>query len=270
MSLSKQKGFSPIFIIIGVIVLVIIAAIGFLGFKSKFQDQSNSPYDNTKIMYGYASYEDYIKSRPEFAKKADEELAAYANVLITKGEFKNMSEVAVEDCNLGYKYLGSDDDKTAIKRFNQAWLMDHNQPCIFAGYGYTMGLHTKDPKVIDESLKMYERALSLTDPSSKEDRLNPWSIYIDYAEILNYCYMSDNSRTDCLNKAQDNLAKSLAIKDSYKAHRVLAFIAFNKKNYPEAWKQVHLALDGGMKQEEFGQFIVALKKEMPDPQGKIQ
>lgn len=261
MNLPNQKGFSPIFIIIGVVVLLVI---GFLGYNLKSKEQSKPAYSNVQIMYGYSDYDEYLKNRPDNIKKADENLI---NFVMNSGEVKTRAEGAQRACDTGFDYINKNDKETAIKRYNQAWLLDPNQPCVYAGYGYYLG---SSPKTLEDSFKMYEKALSLSKPSSQNEHENSWWILVDYGEVLDRCYISDNKRSDCLDKALDNLTKSLVIKDTPKTHRALAIVYYHKKDYKESWNQVHLAISGGVPEKAFGQFLNDLKKVMPDPEGKIQ
>lgn len=215
-----------------------------------------------QIMYGYGDYDEYIKNRSETVKAADENLI---NSIMNSGEVKSRAEAAQNACNKGFDYLNKRDKETAIKRYNQAWLFDHNQPCVYAGFGY---YYADSPKTVEKSFEMYEKALTLANPSSTNDIENPWWILVDYGEALDRAYISDNKRSDYLDKALDNLTKSLAIKDTPKAHRALAFVYYHKGDYKEAWNQVHTAINGGVPKNAFGTFLGDLKKAMPDPEGK--
>ncbi|MBI2594008.1 hypothetical protein HYW44_05200 [Candidatus Daviesbacteria bacterium] len=246
-------------IIFGIVVIIILAvAYGYFGLNKK----PTSPYSNTKVMYGYSSYDEYIKNRPEVAKTADESLI---NFVMNSGEVKSRAEASQNACNRGSDYSNKGDKETAIKRYNQAWLFDPKQPCIFAGFG---SYYADSPKTVEKSFEMYEKALTLANPSSENDIENPWWILVDYGEALDRAYISDNKRIDYLDKALDNLTKSLAIKDTPKAHRALSFVYYHKGDYKEAWSQVHLAVNGGVDLKNFGTFIDVLKKAMPDPEGK--
>ena len=54
-------------------------------------------------------------------------------------------QVAPDDANstgaarLGWKYFYAGDDSTALKRFNQAWMFNRNNPDAFWGFGLVMG-----------------------------------------------------------------------------------------------------------------------------------
>lgn len=259
----SQKGYSTIIIIIGVVTLLLI---GFLVFNLIFKErgmEQGEPENNTQIMYGYKDYEEYLRNRPKKLKELDED---YTNAIMNTGEFKSKAELAQETCELGYEYIKKDDKETAIKRFNQAWFVDHNHPCIYAGYGHYLAFSTGE---VEKSFEMYEKALSLSNVSNPNYSENSWWVLVDYAEILTLYYGVDNKSTDYLDKAFDNLTKSLAITDAPKTHRVLAFVYYYKKDFKKSWNQVHLAVDGGVDLKNFGQFINDLKKEMPDPEGKI-
>lgn len=259
MNLLNQKGFSPIFIIIGIVVLLVI---GFLGYNLKFKNQSKPAY-NTQIMYGYKDYDEYLSKRSDFVKRVDER---FINSEIKSQKTQNRGELSQVFCTIGLDLLAKRDFETAIKRFNQAWLLDHNQPCVYALYGSYIVKTSKAKEPPLKAYAMYDKALLL---SKTEDS---WWILTDYAEVLgDYYYYDDRTKTDYLDKAMQNLNKSLAIKDAPKTHRVLAFTYFYSGDFKESWKHVHLAIDGGVPKGDFGNFIEdELKKEMPDPEGKIQ
>jgi len=66
---------------------------------------------------------------------------------------KKFSEDAA---NLGWKYYNSGDMDTAIKRFNQAWMLDRENPDAYWGFGIVMGQRSRTEdteKNLDESIK---------------------------------------------------------------------------------------------------------------------
>ena len=71
---------------------------------------------------------------------------------------------------LGWKYYYKGDLKTAIKRFNQAWMFDRNSAEAFWGFGLIMGRRASEEnteKNLKESIKYLKKAdqLSKNDPA---------------------------------------------------------------------------------------------------------
>lgn len=211
---------------------------------------------NEKVMYGYANYEEYIQNRSVEIATVDER---FISQVMSREGATNRADAAQGACDLGYSYKGKEDDATAIKRFNQAWLLDHNHPCVYASYGYHYALTEYN---FEKSFEMYDKALSLSEEKDS------WWILKDYGEVLDYCYALDNSRTDCLDKAFDNLTKSITIKDEPITHRMLAGVYYHKGEYAKAWDEVYIALDGGVTKAVMDGLVGDLKKEMSDPKGR--
>ncbi len=204
-------------------------------------------------MYGFSSYEQYLNGRTPAIAKIDDDLVK--SVLSTPNS--NKREVSNSACDKGFGYFNSNDPSTAMKRFNQGWLIDHQNPCIFAGYGYIYGKNGD----YDKAMTNYDTAIQL----SNNDKSYYW-IYTDYSEIMIQCYHFSKERTDCLNKAEINLSKALKLDDEPKVHRVLAFLEYEKGDYQKSWSEVHKAIDGGMSKEAFNtSFGQALREKMADP-----
>ncbi len=68
-----------------------------------------------------------------------------------EGSREKAAEKAVQ---LGWQYFYRGDRDTAMKRFNQAWLLMPENPGAFWGFGAVMGSQSK----FDESLKFFERS----------------------------------------------------------------------------------------------------------------
>ena len=134
-------------------------------------------------------YGNHVKTREQ--KEADEELIK--TYLAKEGSYRMASELLV---NLGFKYLYKNDLKTAMYRFNQAWLLDPKNEDVFWGFGgvyYSFG-------DFENALKQYNDGLELNPKSSK--------ILTDKATIYMTNDISNNREKD------SNLALKL-FKQSY-------------------------------------------------------
>lgn len=73
-----------------------------------------------------------------------------------KPDVPKNTESSVGASKLGWKYFYNGDMATAMKRFNQAWMFDHDNPEAYWGFGLVLGARSrteKDIKYIDESIK---------------------------------------------------------------------------------------------------------------------
>jgi len=70
------------------------------------------------------------------------------------------------------------DFKTAMKRFNQVWLLDNNNAEVYWGFGLLL----KEKGQLNEALKMYNKAIEL-DPNMAEVYNNRGNIYKDRKQV---------------------------------------------------------------------------------------
>lgn len=112
-----------------------------------------------------------------------------------EGTHRKASEVLVR---LGFDYLYKKDLKTAMFRFNQAWLLDPKNENVFWGFGavyFSFGDFAN-------AVKQYDEGLSLNPNSS--------NILTDKATIYMTYYMNNNDEKD-FNLALKLFKKSYAI-----------------------------------------------------------
>jgi len=126
-------------------------------------------------------------------KQADEEFIIAS--LIQDTTHRKASETMV---NHGFRYLMRGDVKTAMYRFNQAWLLDPKNENAYWGFGAIYFSFT-DYKA---AIKMYDKGLMLNPGSSK--------ILTDKATIY-MAMLNEKFDTATLNTAMDLFKKSYAI-----------------------------------------------------------
>lgn len=74
-------------------------------------------------------------------------------------------KASVNAAELGWKYFYNEDHATAIKRFNQAWMLDRNNFQAYWGFGLIMGARSTQENTknnLEESIKFLEQALDLS------------------------------------------------------------------------------------------------------------
>ncbi|MCC8425933.1 M48 family metallopeptidase [Mucilaginibacter sp. UR6-11] len=91
------------------------------------------------------------------------------------GTYRKASEHMVQ---LGFKYLYQSDIKTAMRRFNQAWLLDHQNENVYWGFG-AIYFSFND---YDEALKQLDKGLAIN-PNSSNILTDKATIYTGYFVI---------------------------------------------------------------------------------------
>jgi tetratricopeptide (TPR) repeat protein len=109
--------------------------------------QADCPKDiNTLPMYGHVKKcKEQLDSDKDFLTQCDK-------------EFKNRKEAAQFHVDKGWEYFYKNQFETAMKRFNQAWLLDSLNADIFWGYGNILGMKNRDFK---QSLVFLEQSLKI-------------------------------------------------------------------------------------------------------------
>ena len=190
-------------------------------------------------------------SVPEL-KAADEQLLART----TKG-FGNREKASAAFVNHGFQFYGQDDLAMAMKRFNQAWLLNPRNPEVYWGFGSV--LHDQGKNC--EARKMMEKALSYDYYIT--------GLYPDAARIYTLCSVSDKAlsaetKKQYYQKSQ-KLYEEAVLLDSNTAYVYASWATafYWKGQYAQAWEKVE-------KQREFGgepdaKFLDLLQEKMPDP-----
>lgn len=115
--------------------------------------------------------------KTEEQQKADEILVK--DYLAQAGTHRKASELLIK---LGFNYLYKNDPKTAMFRFNQAWILDPNNENVFWGFG---GVYSTLGD-FDNALVQYEDGLKINPKSS--------NIITDKATIFMTMYMKSGKR----------------------------------------------------------------------------
>jgi len=216
--------------------------------------------DNEKVMYGYNDYEDYLTNQPNFPELygADKEF------ILSMLKKMDSLEKASEEANLwGWEYMRKGDGATAIKRFNQAWLLNPENPDVYWSFG-TISSSEGD---FTKSIEMFEKAEQINEKSKqfeKESTLD--NFYCDYGYSLIYLY--DNLGDDSIiNEAIDLLEESISLSEDTSdccTNWKLAVAYYVKGDYDTSWNQAIVAdkLESSCT-EQYRPFIADLNKASP-------
>ena len=183
---------------------------------------------------------------------ADEKLIAQ-----TVQHYGSREKASVAFVGNGFAYYGRDDLANAMRRFNQAWLLDPNNPEVY--FGFAVVLHDKGGNC--EAVKQFEKAASF----GKYVRgMTP-----DAARVLVLCAVGDKSlsaeaRAALFARSDALYTEALAQEpDKGYVHGSLATAMYWRGKYEEAWSEVKLARANGGRFPE--QFLRLLREKMPEP-----
>lgn len=128
----------------------------------------------------------------------------------TDKNYKQLNENSNRAARLGWEFLKKNDAKTAMKRFNQAWLLNPNNPQAYWGFGIILGIEaSKEDSIekLNQSIKMLEKASDLA-PSNPQILASLSKSYIDKG-----CYYKFvlKKNSDYFNKAEKICKKAQEI-----------------------------------------------------------
>lgn len=170
-----------------VIVFVIIPFFSF-GQQITYDEWKTEAEKNIRLQPKYGNVQ-----KTDEQKKADQDLIA--DYLSQAGTHYKASELLIK---LGFDYLYKGDLKTAMYRFNQAWLLDPTNENVFWAFG-AIYFTFQDFKT---ALKQYDDGLILN-PNSSNIMTDKASVYMANYKI--------NQNTEDLNSAIELFKLSLAI-----------------------------------------------------------
>jgi len=152
-------------------------------------------------------------NKTEEMKKADADLIAG----VEKAGYSRQS-AAQEAVRKAWIYFEKGDFLTAMKRFNQAWLLDPENGDVY--HGFALIVHQRD-NAISEAEKYFHMALSKSRVSV--------NAYVDYGRFLWLQKRYDESLTQ-LNKALEISPKA------YNARAHISFVYYKKGDFVQACK----------------------------------
>ena len=227
--------------------ITIFVAVFILSFSTSLRADGQVPIDQVP-MYGGMNR----SAIPEL-KAGDEKLIAD-----TTNHYGTREKASAAFVNNGFAYYQRDDLANAMRRFNQAWLLDPNNPDVFAGFGSV--LHDKGKNC--EAMKMMEKAIALNPPTFQ-------GIYPDAARLITLCAVSDKELTSEAKIAFFERSESLYKKaeeiepNKRYVYGSWATAYYWRGQYSEAWGMVtkERAADGKPNEK----FLGLLREKMPEP-----
>jgi len=195
------------------IILLLISTIS-IGQQISYEAWKAEAENNIRLLPKYGNI-------PKTKEQNDADQELIKTYTAQEGTRLKASELLVK---LGFDYLYKRDLKTAMYRFNQAWLLDPENPNVFWGFGavyFSFG-------DFQNAIKQYDEGLKLNDNSS--------NILTDKASIYFTKYMNSQDEKD-YNSAIALFKKSYFI-DPKNQNTLFKTSAcyFVKKDCNNAWK----------------------------------
>jgi tetratricopeptide (TPR) repeat protein len=187
-------------------------------------------------------------------------------------QFGSREQASRKWVNQGYRFYNHDQLGMAMRRFNQAWLLNPQNPEVYAGFGSV--LHDQGHDC--DSAKMMEKALTLNPPTFQ-------GIYPDAAQMVALCALNDKTlsakeKTGLLARSEALYKKALQIEpDKRYIYNAWAHTYFKRAQYGDAWRMVAKAREQGTgsgaivgmpsaaADQPSDKFLNQLREKMPEP-----
>lgn len=169
------------------------------------------------------------KPKTPVLQRADQEFIQ--KVVKAAGSREKASAIAIQR---GWEYIGRRDPQTAIKRFNQAWLLTPDNGHVFWGFGAAMGLQGN----YDESIRFFEKANTLL-PNNARLLCDYGFTYIWKGQAS---VKSPGEANRYYNQAIAFFKKASALEPKYElTYWNWAVVLFFTQDYRGAWEKVKQA-----------------------------
>lgn len=212
------------------------------------------------VSFGLASQPAYaqgINLQPKFGllPKNDAQKAADAEFIASIDDYYkgDRKKGAIEASSRGWQFLRQGNPLDAMKRFNQAWLLDNTNGNALWGMAAIQAGSGK----IDESLKLFAEAEGFVGDDI--------DFAVDYAKALGIA--SDQTENETL--VIEAFARFARLHAKAPQHTLnlqnWAITLFYVGNYAQAWKTVKLAEATPRRAELDPRFLAALQSKMPRP-----
>lgn len=153
-------------------------------------------------------------------------------------EFKDLKSAAEYYAKSGENYFNKQDDETAMKRFNQAWLLDSTNAKSYAGFGAILRVKYD----YSSAISMYQKAIKY-DPNNTK-------IYIGLAQTYQRLFTASKDTT-ALQQAISNAKSAIQLEKSAEGYGLLTELFLLKNNKDSA--SIYLKRADAIDQQEVDQ-----------------
>lgn len=185
-------------------------------------------------------------------KASDEKLIA--DTTAHYGSRQKASEAFVDQ---GFRFYSQDQLGMAMRRYNQAWLLDPDNPQVYWGFGAVLS----DREKMCEAMAQFDKALSFNRYIT--------GMYADAARTIALCGTADKSISDPDRKRlydrADVLYAEAAAKDLNRGYVYVSWATakYFEEQYAEAWAMVRKGREAGARFAP--EFLRALGSKMREP-----
>lgn len=193
-------------------------------------------------------------------RQADPMLKGADDALIegTTREFGSRREASERFVNQGFNFYFQDDLASAMRRFNQGWLLDAENPSVY--YGFMAVLN--DREEFCEARRMGERAFELGLMGKAEELADAGRVHVLCA--VQDKTLDDTTKSAYVKKSSEYYTRALQLQpDSAYVYGSWATASYWLGDYATAWRYVKLERKSGGKTGK--QFLKMLKAKMPEP-----
>lgn len=198
-----------------------------------------------------------INSQPKYGSlpKNEAQKAADAKFIASIDEdYKGNRKKAAEDVSAqGWQFLRQNNYPDAMRRFNQAWLLDDTNGTALWGIAAVSSISGRSA----ESLRLFAEAERFVG--------NDINFAVDYALTLGSIATRERDET----LVKDAFARFARLHERAPQHTMnlqnWAIVLFNLGNYAEAWKKIKLAEETPGRTGLDKRFLAALQEKMPRP-----
>jgi tetratricopeptide (TPR) repeat protein len=232
------------------ILVTVSFILGCAGCASPIADTRPTPGDQLP-MYG-----EMDREADPLLKEADRQLIEGA----TK-EFGSRKNASAAFVNTGFSYYYRNELDRAMRRFNQGWLLNPNNPQVY--WGFASVLHDKGEYC--EAKDMIEKALPLNPPDNR-------GFYPDAGRIYTLCAVNNPTLPSAdkgkLIEQSEMLYRNGEKTEPGKAYLYMSWASayYWRGEYENAWKMVKKHREAGGKTRSDDRFISMLSAKMPEPE----
>lgn len=207
-------------------------------------------------IYNPANAED-INLLPKYgliSKNEPQKIADEKFLTSIDNRYKGNRKKAAEDVSLsGWQFLGQGNTSDAMRRFNQAWMIDNTNGFALWGMATVSSIRGN----VDQALELFSEAELFIG--------NDIDFSVDYARAVGFAGVQSHNKM----LLQDAFSRFARIQKRAPQHTLnlqnWAIILFSIGNFSEAWQKIKLAEATPRHTELDKNFIAALQAKMPRP-----
>ena len=217
-----------------IIIAILTSCLPFPNFEEIYEEHQLGSSINEIPMYGGA----------KFTPQQQEANEQFIEQMVNRaGSREKASEKSAE---LGWYYYYKNRPRIAMKRFNQAWLLNPDNAHAYWGFGLLSAGYGKE----DQAIEMLEKALSL-DPNNTRLLGDVANSYVEKAKTLSKA--SQETKMEFFQRAERLFIKAEQLKPDKCTYAQWAVLSYYQGDFEKCLEKARRAneLDQGNKECEF-------------------